>query len=164
MFKTKKADVREKVLPIRVTIKEFNLINDLMKHYSKRYKRNKANFIRHNIVTSPEYLEYTYQKMLEQNNIIIKYQEYLQSDNPGMKAYWKKYYDREVKERYNELSSLKDHQLQRELSDIQGRALQKGFNDRLKEAKYWRNIYEDALEQFIEQHQRNETLLKRIMQ
>lgn len=161
LFDTKKKNSRNKLLSVRLSFDEMNALNNIVKESSDF--SNKTDFIRHLILVSPEYLLYSKQKFEEATAELSNFEELLFHENyASLKPYYNKYFNLKVKTHQRYLKTLSEDERNEILNSFIEDSIHVARQSLIREARTWRNLYEESCLAFSQAQAENQDILNQI--
>lgn len=158
MFNTTKRNSRNKLLSVRLSLEEMTALNKIIKETDSF--NNKTDFIRHLVLTSPEYVLYTKRNFEESTASLAHFESLLEQENyHALKPYYNKYFNLKIKTHQRYLQTLEEEAVEALMYNFTQESIQLARQGLIKEARTWRNIYEEAVFAFNNAQIENQKLV-----
>lgn len=159
MFNSKKRNSRNKLLSVRLSLEEMDSLNKIIKQ-SPDFN-NKTDFIRHLILISPEYLLYTKKQFDEATSTLAHFEHLLSQENyEALKPYYIKYFNLKLKTHQRYLKTLNEEEANEVMNSFVYDSIQTAKQFLVKEARKWRNLYEEAFFAFNQHYEEAHDVLE----
>lgn len=161
MFDAKKKNSRNKLLSVRLSFDEMDVLNNIIKESS--HFSNKTDFVRHLVLVSPEYLLYSKHKFEESTATLAHFEELLSKENyTSLKPYYIKFFNLKVKTHQRYLKTLDEDRRNEILNSFVEESINVAKQSLIREARNWRNLYEESCLAFNQAHAENQAILNQL--